>query len=84
MFQKRNFHNLSNDFKEEIPMYLNNKNIYQTLNKLKLIKNDYLSNLLICYKSLIKNSFVSKKELTYLKSWISDIKNLKIDSQFQK
>ena len=84
MFQKRNFHNLSNDFKEEIPMYLNNKNIYQTLNKLKLIKNDYLSNLLICYKSLIKNSFISQKELTYLKSWISDIKNLKIDSQFQK
>jgi hypothetical protein len=78
MFQERNIHNLNNDFKEEVPMYLNNKNIFNSLSNLKLIKGDYLSNLLICYKCLIKNGYISKKELIYLKSWISDIKNLKI------
>jgi len=77
MFQKRNIHNLNNDFKEEVPMYLNNKNIFNSLSNLKLIKGDYLSNLLICYKCLIKNDYISKKELIYLRSWISDIKNLK-------
>jgi hypothetical protein len=77
MFQKRNIHNLNNDFKEEVPMYLNNKNIFNSLSNLKLIKGDYLSNLLICYKCLIKNGYISKKELIYLRSWISDIKNLK-------
>ena len=70
-------YNLNNDFKEEVPMYLNNKNIFNSLSNLKLIKGDYLSNLLICYKCLIKNGYISKKELIYLRSWISDIKNLK-------
>ncbi len=82
MFQERNIHNLNNDFKEEVPMYLNNKNIFNSLSNLKLIKGDYLSNLLICYKRLIKNGYISKKELIYLKSWISDIKNLKLSLNF--
>jgi hypothetical protein len=79
MFQKRNIHDLNNDFKDEVPMYLNNKNIFNSLSNLKLIKGDYLSNLLICYKCLIKNGYISKKELIYLRSWISDFKNLKIN-----
>jgi hypothetical protein len=76
MFQKRNFHNLNNDFREEVPMYLNNKNFFNSLNNLKLIKGDYLSNLLICYKSLIKNGYFQKEELIYLKAWIYDIKKI--------
>ena len=76
MFQKRNFHNLNNDFREEVPMYLNNKNFFNSLNNLKLIKGDYLSNLLICYKSLIKNGYFQKEELIYLNAWVHDIKKI--------
>ena len=76
MFQKRNLHNLNNDFREEVPMYLNNKNIFNSLKNLKLVKGDNLSNLLICYKSLIQNGFFSKEEFMHLKAWVQDIKRI--------
>jgi hypothetical protein len=75
MFQKRNFHNLLKDFEQEIPMYLNNKNIFNLLSNLnfkKGIKN-YLWNLRLAYKSLIKNNFISKSELVFLNAWINDM-----------
>ena len=75
MFQKRNFHNLLNDFDQEMPMYLNNKNIFNILNNLKYKKNEknYLWNLKLAYKSLVKNNFISKSELSFLNAWISDL-----------
>ena len=80
VFQKRNYHNLEKDFKDEVSMYMNNKKIYEILKKLKLkrgIKN-FDKNLLSCYKILIKNSFFQKNEIVFLKAWLTDCKNLKL------
>ncbi len=83
MKQNRNIHNLINDYKEEIPMYIENKSILNLLNNLKLKKGEknYLSNLLKCYKCLIKEKIFQKRELIYLKAWIKDLENLNIFSK---
>ena len=78
MFQNRNYHDLLNDFEQELPMYLNNKKMFEILDNLKLKKgkDNYIKNLLISYEVLIKNKFISKSELKYLNLWIEDYKML--------
>ena len=80
-FQKRNYHNLEKDFKDEISMYMNNKKIYDILKKLKLKKGikNFDINLLSCYKILVKNNFFKKNEIIFLKAWLIDCKNLKLN-----
>ena len=78
MFQKRNKHDLYKDLEDEVGLYLNNKKIINSILKLNLKKGEknYLSNILACYKFLIKKKFIQKNELKYLRAWISDIKKL--------
>ena len=78
MHQKRNNHDLINDFKEEIPMYLYNNRIHNILRKLILKKGErnYISNLIKCYQALVDNNFLHKKEMKFLNHWIDDLKNL--------
>tara|TARA_A100000164_G_C21930661_1_gene785378 strand:+ start:757 stop:1755 length:999 start_codon:yes stop_codon:yes gene_type:complete len=78
IFQKRNLHNLMDDFSQEVPLYLDSKKIYKILNKLKLKKGikNFSWNLIYCYKTLIKNNFFDKNELVYLKAWLNDCKIL--------
>ena len=78
MHQERNYHNLINDFEEEVPMYLNNKNIYNLLSKIRFKKGirNYMKNLQLAYKFLIKNNFISKLEIKYLDLWIKDYKSI--------
>jgi len=75
VFQKRNKHDLLLDFKNEIPVYLNNKIIIDILKKIKLKKgkDKYLTNLKLCYLELIKNKIFPKKELKILNVWIKDL-----------
>ena len=56
--QLRNIHNLMNDFKDEIPGYLQNKNIVNYLEQLKLRKGikNINKNLLKCYQFLNKKT----------------------------
>tara|TARA_B100000941_G_scaffold246161_1_gene190876 strand:+ start:168 stop:1172 length:1005 start_codon:yes stop_codon:yes gene_type:complete len=78
VYQKRNKHNLENDFLQEVPMYVNNKKIYQILEQipLKKGKHNFFKNLIKCYKILVKNNFFHKKELKYLQAWNHDCKSL--------
>lgn len=78
MYQKRNHHNLDHDFKDEIYIYLNSKKILDVLKNLKLKKgeNNYLENLMICYKSMVKKGFFHKLEIKYLNAWIYDVQKL--------
>ena len=78
MYQERNFHNLNKDFEQEIPMYLLNKKIYETLTKINLKKgsNNYCYNLNLSYETLINKKLIEKKEIKFLKAWLSDYKNL--------
>lgn len=78
MHQKRNNHDLINDFKEEIPMYLYNNKIYNILRKLILKKGEknYINNLIKCYQALVDNNFLHKKEMKFLNHWIDDLNSL--------
>ena len=78
MYQNRNAHNLINDFKLEIPMYLNSKKFDELIKSIKIKKGiKYLEfNILNIYKLLIKKNFFDKKEIVYLKAWLGDCKKL--------
>lgn len=75
MFQKRNYHDINNDFKQELEVYRRNKEIIDILNKIKLKKGYkyFKKNLLLTYKILIKNKFFYKSEIKYLNNWIKDL-----------
>ena len=68
VFQKRNKHDLMLDFKDEVPVYLNNNRIVEILKKIKLKKGKkhYLKNLRICYSELIKYKIFPYKEIKIL------------------
>jgi len=78
VFQKRNPHILMKDFKDEIPVYLDIESIYYSLKKIKLKKGhqNYLSNLVKCYKHLCEEGFFEKKEMTLVNLWKKDIQKL--------
>ena len=78
VFQKRNPHILMKDFKDEIPVYLDIESIYYLLKKINLKKGhqNYLSNLVKCYKHLCDEGFFEKKEMTLVNSWKKDIQKL--------
>ena len=72
--QERNEHNLMNDFRDEIPGYNNNAQIYESLKNLKLQKGveNITENMILCYKKLIELTLILPNELILLKSWIED------------
>ena len=78
VYQKRNIHNLYNDFKLEIPVYRDVENLIKELNTVKIYKTkDYmLINLFNCYKKLIDKKFFDKKELTLIKLWCDDMSKI--------
>lgn len=80
VYQERNEHNLLVDFKQEIPGYLNNANICDTLSSLDLLsgKENITENLFRCYKSMLKNKWIEdEKELDLLEDWLEDFQKIK-------
>jgi hypothetical protein len=78
VWQKRNDHDLMNDFKDEISGYSNNRNIMEIFKSLELkdgVEN-ISSNLRICYDALIDMGLVDSKERLLLDAWLSDIKSI--------
>lgn len=80
MYQDRNAHNILDDFKLEIPMYTDNKLIYNILDKIqyKVGKKYYAYNLRKSYEVLIKHNIFKKKEIIYLNAWLKDCEKLEI------
>ncbi len=74
--QYRNPHDLINDFIDEIPMFENDKIIYEALSNLSLKKGieNYANNMLKCYQKLIELKIINKKEISFLEAWLYDIK----------
>ncbi len=79
MRQERNVHNLMRDFEDEIPGYLNNTIICETLEQLPLQSGTERigDNLRICYDKLVSMSLVKAEELKLLDAWLGDIEQLK-------
>ena len=70
-----------NDFRNELPGYLNNGNINGALNALNLKPGtaNIFQNMRLCYERLIEMGLVEAKELALLESWFSDIRDLEFD-----
>ena len=78
VIQKRNFHNLQQDFQEELPGYLHNAQIVTLLANASLQPGtDAISdNLLRCYELLIRNRYLPSDEMPLLQAWLQDIHSL--------
>lgn len=78
VFQERNEHNLMKDFEQEIPGYLRNAEIAETLADLPLKSgiDNICTNLHLCYEKLVSISIFDPRELDLLDSWLTDIESL--------
>jgi hypothetical protein len=78
VYQKRNDHNLMRDFEEEVPGYLQNRNIAEILDRTKLSSGiEHLeANLYQCYEELVRNNIFEPKELALVEAWIEDLRSL--------
>jgi hypothetical protein len=75
VIQQRNVHNLLKDFHDEVPGYLSNEAICQTLEGVKLKKGPKAvgENLLRCYEALVVQDIFPKKELRLVRAWLRDL-----------
>jgi hypothetical protein len=73
--QERNAHNLMHDFRDEIPGYINNLAICQSLQDLNLKEGleNISSNMISCYEKLIEMGCVGTEEIVLLKAWLHDL-----------
>ena len=78
MTQRRNAHNLLQDFEDEIPGYLHNSEICQALDTLPLQPGPekIADNLRACYEKLVSMSLLDPEELYLLDAWLDDIDQL--------
>ncbi len=78
MKQERNVHNLLRDFNDEIPGYLHNSEICETLESLPLESGveKISDNLRVCYEKLVAMSLIGREELQLLDAWLEDIGQL--------
>ena len=76
--QERNKHDLMKDFEDEIPGYLANEKIAETLEKLSLSPRigALTSNLLTCYEALVGRGFLPTDELGLVRAWIDDVERI--------
>ena len=75
VWQDRNKHDLIQDFRDEIPMYVNSFNILNKLDAIQM-KETMADSLLYVYRFLLEGNIVKETELDALKVWINDIKTL--------
>lgn len=75
VYQERNDHDLMKDFQDEIPGYLQNDRICETLASLNLRPGveGLEENLRICYEKLVSLSIFPQQELDLVEAWLSDL-----------
>ena len=75
VIQRRNVHNLLKDFQDEVPGYLHNEAICQTLEGVKLKRGPEAvgENLRRCYEALVGQGILPKKELGLVRAWLRDL-----------
>jgi len=76
--QKRNDHNLMNDFRDEISGYNNNVQFVKSLKELELKEGieNIPANMKLCYNTLIELGFVGQQETILLEAWLNDLVNI--------
>jgi hypothetical protein len=74
--QDRNYHSLSEDFQQEIPLYLNSIDMFEKITKsISQAANIYQA-LELAYKQLYLSGYVKNFELHILKIWIDSVQEL--------
>jgi hypothetical protein len=75
MRQERNQHDLMRDFSDELPGYLDNERICETLASISLLPGpeNIVANLRICYEHLVSIGIHDPRELSLLDAWIADL-----------
>jgi hypothetical protein len=74
--QERNAHDLTRDFADEVPGYLHNERIAQTLAALHLTPGDTSANLVRCYEALVAASVLAASELDLVGAWVADVERV--------
>lgn len=67
------------DFRDELPGYLNNRKIAETLEGLSLAfgVENIAGNLRLCYESLVRIGILETRELDLLEAWIDDLASIR-------
>jgi hypothetical protein len=75
VLQERNDHNLTHDFRDEVPGYLHNNAISEALDNLRLSPGvEHIGeNLLACYEKLVEMALIDRQELHLVAAWIDDL-----------
>jgi hypothetical protein len=78
VWQERNDHNLMNDFRDEIPGYLNNSRIVEELSRMQLQQgiDGIPDNLVACYRKLVDMNLIDPLEMPLLSAWLEDIADM--------
>ncbi len=76
VYQKRNDHNLLNDFESEIPVYQNFDKVNNFIEKTEL-RGDYMD-LYFIYQTFYRGGMISIKELEIVNRWIEIVKTCKL------
>ena len=82
MKQRRNPHDLINDFDAEISGYLHNREILKILENLNLTKGaeNTGANFFSCYEALVKNKIFEPEEIMLVETWLDDIHDARKNS----
>ena len=73
VYQKRNPHNLMDDFREGLPLYTDIEKFVSVLESVRL-SGSIEDKMLQVYASLIAEKLLEKKELVLVKQWITLVK----------
>jgi hypothetical protein len=75
VWQDRNPHDLMRDFADEVPGYLNNRNIAQQLGALSIQEgpDNIPDNMRLCYEQLVRMALIGSEELELLEAWLADL-----------
>jgi len=75
VYQERNEHNLMRDFRDEVPVYLRNREIASILDGIDLAAGvEHIpGNMLVCYNALVAATIFPETEIPLLEAWLSDV-----------
>lgn len=75
VYQERNTHSLPGDFRDEVPGYLHNANMCNSLAKLNLKEgvDNVVGNIMECYRLLIREKYIGQEEMSLLTAWLEDV-----------
>ncbi|MDD5350349.1 MAG: STELLO glycosyltransferase family protein [Chthoniobacteraceae bacterium] len=78
VYQERNEHDLMRDFQDEIPGYLHNRALCETLAGLDPEPGPQAlgDNLRLAYAALADKGFIGKEELPLLEAWLADLRRI--------